>query len=233
MPSGLSLGRLLRRISSGVVRSEDFLRRWVDQHACPRTAAAIQDRSLLFRFLDIVLGFCRFRHVPPECAPDDLEIVPQFSLDPTKPNAWPIVFENAVKLVIHDDTLNWQKLHVNTGFHIGLLTAFGLSLKIQFLPLAIALAFAGLVFAWLFDRTMQEGMRCVRAHKERVRALERRLFSEANTEFMFRRNPFNQRDALELEPLILFACWTVLLLVSVGGWLHWFSISLGDPSITL
>lgn len=191
---------------------------WVEKVTlanCSETAACISDRWIVYRFLDWLLSRIYFRHLPSECCIDEYSHVPPFPQASDKPTAWQSLYDNAIRLAMHDDQLNWQKYHYMIVLNLGMMTAYGVLYSTGRFAGYIIIPVFGLIFAFLFDRTLQEGMRCLRSHRQKIKALDSKLFTQPNREFMFSTNPYNQRDALELGPLFLFAMWFLVLLFSL------------------
>lgn len=217
VPVGHS-GRKKGRFRGYVQEKTDEFVTWVEREtsdSCLDTAACIKDRWIGYRFLDLVLSRVHFRHLPTECRMDDLSHVPPFPQKTDSPTAWQSLYDNAIRLAMHDDLLNWQKYHYMIVLNLGMMTAYGVLYSTARFAGYIIIPIFGLIFAVLFDRTLQEGMRCLRSHRQKIRALDGKLFSQPTREFMFSTNPYNQRDALELGPLFLFAMWFLVLLFSI------------------
>jgi hypothetical protein len=183
------------------------------------TAITLAFRRPIYKGLDKVLSSVGFRHVPGECPIANLDGV-LFALgrgnDDTHQRIWSTLYDQACALVRHDDSLNWQKFNNMVIFNGALLTCYGFSIQYRVSFLLSVLPLFGFLFSWLFDLTLQEGMRCVRAHKNRVEALERKALGPTR-HFMFRANPWNHRDALEMSPLLLGIFWLVLFLLALWG----------------
>jgi hypothetical protein len=184
-----------------------------DRHARKaKTASALLRRRPFYRLLDRKLEKVKLRYVPEECT---LENIFHFMPPPDDvPEIWPTLYDRAVSLVAHDDTLNWQKFNNMVVLNAGLLTALGFSVQHE-RWLFYILCFAGMAFAILFDFTLQEGMRCLRSHKAKVDALDRKLVNDHSV--LFLDNPWNHREALEIGPFAMFVMWLCMLVVGLCG----------------
>ncbi len=193
---------------------------------CSRNSIGITARSWIYRFLDIVLMKIRFRHRVDECRNEDIdEVPPNQTQENLKRNedywkVWQTIYDNAVRLLLHDDNLNWQKFYVLLSIISGIFAAYIISIKEQSIYGQFLFIFLGLVSSWAFDRTMQEGMRCLRSHKSKVNKLEIKV-TDQQGHFLLYKNPYNQRDALEIVPIFLFGTWFFMLLFQPFHMIFW------------
>jgi hypothetical protein len=180
-------------------------------------ASELPQRRRIYKALDKILIPIRVRHVPEECATYVIDSHTPTMRSDTEPNGvdptvWANVYTATVELVKHDDALNWQKFYNMIYLHVGLFAAYYTLVSKDRLS-ALLCPVLGVVFSILFDLTLQEGMRCVRAHKAKVEALDRRLGSEDG--FIFLQNPWNHRDALEIGPLVFCFSWVVVAIQTI------------------
>lgn len=134
--------------------------------------------------------------------------------DGTEPAVWAQIYGGAVDLIKHDDNLNWQKFYHMLYLNAGLLTAFVFAIREGAVGPKFLFPILGIAFGILFDLTLQEGMRCLRAHKQKVVSMDHKLGINRDEGFLFLQNPYNHRDALEAGPLLFALGWTILLIVS-------------------
>ncbi len=189
-------------------------------------AYQIADRRRLYRRLDLVLWWLGIRYIPKECGvsecqgacptltvPDDSH--PDFSAHyhSALETVWKAEFSEVSAMVRHDDALNWQKFYVSVFLFGVILTAYIANLKIDASHprLCILLAIVMMLLAWASDLTFQEGLRCLRSHRRKLAALERKAPPQ-NTNFLFSGSPYNQRDVLEIGPLIILCISIAMLL---------------------
>lgn len=187
------------------------------------TACDLPDRRRLYVFLDRLLTWrgLPLRWVPnerrtrllDEAAPD-----PKVATSGTDYEAiWRLMYAEAALLVRHDDILNWNKFNNMILVNGALIAGFGAAVQFKVTALLYILPFLGFILSWLFDFTLQEGMRCLRVHKQKLTALERKVLINGQ-EFLFLGNPYNHRDALESGPLLLALFWFG---ISVSVWAGW------------
>lgn len=170
----------------------------------------IRERRLLYRILDCIGLFLRLRRVPRECAIEECSTrspsIKNVDDDTTNTSVevWKTYFSEAMGLVKHDDGLNWQKFHYLLLIMAGLISAFVFSHKSDhdLADMRLILCTVGILLSWGADLTFQEGLRCLRAHRRELQALDRKAppFGES---FILHNNPYNQRDVLELGPLVM------------------------------
>ena len=183
------------------------------------TATDLDERRELYKKLDKWLkrGKLELRYIPLECAVENLD-----GFAPTIENqtVWATMYSEAASLIRHDDTLNWQKFHYMVLFNAALITGFGVAIQFEIIFLLFVFPLIGILFSWLFDLTLQEGMRCVRAHREKIKALDSKALG-GGKHFMFMDNPWNHRDALEAGPLLLCCFWLLMLVVPFYSCCSW------------
>jgi len=186
------------------------------------TACDIPERRPFYKWLDRVLSRLHLRHVPVECATHVLDRnAPKMQSedDPKGLDAriWSQIYGAAIDLITHDDNLNWQKFYHLVYLNAGLFTAFVLSYSGKASAPRIIFPILGIVFGFLFDLTLQEGMRCLRAHRAKVEALDRKMGKPEG--FLFLQNSYNHRDALEIGPLLFVVGWVALSVITICAWL--------------
>jgi hypothetical protein len=191
-------------------------------------AYQIRARRKLYRRMDLGLWLVGIRYIPKECRTEDtLAACPNLTLaepaaDSVQANLWHAFFSESMLLVRHDDVLNWQKFHYMLVVYGVLVTGYVLCVRegvSWYLPMVLG-AF-GMALAWGADLTFQEGLRCLRAHRRKVAALERKSV-ERNTTFLLSGNAYNQRDVLEAGPAAMFLV-SLLMFLFAAASLLWAS----------
>jgi hypothetical protein len=182
-------------------------------------------RRSFYKWLDKFLSFFKLRYTPAECSRQVLDRFVPFggNISENRKNdqskLWLAMYQEAGHLIRHDDLLNWNKFNNLIVLNGAILTGFGASQQFGVIALLYILPIFGVILSWLFDFTLQEGMRCLRAHREKIRSLERVILSDQDSDrqFLFADNAFNHRDALELTPLLFTLFWIgTLVFVSSG-----------------
>lgn len=129
---------------------------------------------------------------------------------------WQTTYNQCMDLVRHDDKLNWQKFNYILavfGILVGAYRYVSQDASRAF-PL-VSICLIGIFVAWVADATFQEGLRCLRGHKRKVKVLERRA-PERNVDFVFDGNPYNRRHALESTPAFMLCTFIFLAAYAIG-----------------
>jgi hypothetical protein len=184
------------------------------------TSCDLPHRRRIYKFLDKTIRRLWQGNPPEECAFNDLvHQAPLLKSDADirglDASVWNGIYGAAVDLIKHDDNLNWQKFYHMVYLNAGLIAAFVLTYRAETTVLAPRLVFPilGLIFSIVFDLTLQEGMRCLRSHRIKVEAMDKKIGIEKG--FLFYQNPYNHRDALEAGPLLLAVGWVTLFIAAL------------------
>ena len=223
----LLLGRHIKKWASRLLTSSYYGKGPIESKDFENAEYAyqIRTRSKLFRSVDVALILLRIRAAPRECTCEaNCTSAPLlFSNDDSKPadarkEQWKSTFTELVALLRHDDSLNWQKFHYVLVIYGVLLTGFVFSFNTPHAveitrPLRIVLSIVGAFIALGADHTFQEGLRCLRGHRRKLMAVEKNGLHEQD--FLFQGCPFNQRDVLEVGPIIMMLASISLLAISL------------------
>lgn len=189
-------------------------------------------RRKAYRILDFLLWYLRLRYIPKECGVAECSVTCPTYPEPTsqseesdergaasfRERIWHSFFNETNALIRHDDSLNWQKFHYMLFVFGALLTAFVWSFNRS--PngdwLRVFIGVVGCFLSWGADLTFQEGLRCLRAHRRKLAALESKS-PPAKQTFLLSREAYNQRDVLEAGPLVMFLLSLAMTAVAVLG----------------
>ena len=126
-------------------------------------------------------------------------------------------FDAAVQLVMHEDRLNWNKLHNMVYVNLGLLAIYGLICRESILlreEMLTTISFFGLITGIGFALALHTGIGCIECHKQKVDELDA-VFPPQGSDFLFYGN-FNKREMLRIGPYITLLVWVVL---AIAPWI--------------
>src|SRR4051812_49087443 len=106
---------------------------------------------------------------PRACDPELIKPLPPLDANDERLRMW---YDAALKLVVHDDSLNWQKFYNMAYANLGLIAAYAFAVDKGFKPLLFLICSFAIVVGYGFHVTLREGMRCLSAHRCKIDMLD-------------------------------------------------------------
>lgn len=125
------------------------------------------------------------------------------------------IYDCGVKLIIHDDALNWQKFYNMAYVNLALIAAYSFGADKKIWPYLTLICIFGIAAGILFRLTLREGIRCVEAHRCKIDLLEALFCVNAEKRFLFGGTVKNRREALRFGPMWSIIFWFTVLVITV------------------